>query len=396
MGKTKLMTKNFLAITSVSFCCSLNYFALLISITGFATSSFGVSTGEAGVSAGLYVIGGLSSRLLLGKYIELVGRKKMLLISLSGSLIMSMMYFGVNSLLMLCLVRFFHGMTYGLSHSTSADIAAKLVPPERRGEGLGYYALNVTFATAIGPFIGLTLTRNEDYFMIFTVCALMYLVALIIALFVQVNEEKLTEEQKIEAKSFNLTNIIQISALPMSFSIMIFLFSYSGVLSFINLYTIEINLVEVATYYYIAVSVGTLLSRLIVGRIYDTRGANYVMIPAYALFFIGMIVFATASEPYSLLIAGFTIGIGVSTVFSTGQAVVISKSPPHRYGVTTSTFAAFADAGTGIGPMILGTLISFIGYRDMYMACAIFSLFGFVMYLYAYNSKRFSKSIESA
>ena len=90
--------------------CSLNYFAILINITAYAMSSFGCSEAEAGLSGGMYVIGGLFSRLFLGKYVELVGRKRMLIISELFALGISFLYFFVTSMPMLYAVRFLHGV----------------------------------------------------------------------------------------------------------------------------------------------------------------------------------------------------------------------------------------------------------------------------------------------
>ena len=152
----RLFTKDFILDTAISLCCSLNYFTLLINITGFATVTFGATSAEGGLAAGLYVIGGLISRVCLGKYVEMVGRKKMLIFGLVIALVMSVTYFFVSSMAMLYVIRFLHGTAYGLSSTCTNDIIAKIVPQSRRGEGLGYFLLSITIATAIGPFLGMT------------------------------------------------------------------------------------------------------------------------------------------------------------------------------------------------------------------------------------------------
>ena len=73
-------------------------------------------------------------------------------------------------------------------------------------------------------------------------------------------------------------------------------------------------------------------------------------------------------------------GYGMSIAYAVCQASAISKSPPHRLGVTTSTFAMITDLGTGIGPMVLGLVIATAGYRDMYLSCAVISLVSLMIY----------------
>ena len=380
MKDERIFTRDFTLDMMISLCCSLNYFTLLINITGFAAFRFGSDTAIGGTAAGIYVIGGLLSRIVAGKYIEMVGRKKMLLIGLSFALVMSTTYFFVSSIAMLMAIRFLHGMSYGISSTCTSDIVAKLLPQSRRGEGLGYFFLSITIACAIGPLLGMTLGSSQNYDAVFLVGLVMYSLALVMALILRVPEETLTEEQIREAKSFTLNSMFQRSALPLALTVMVFYFSYSGVLAFIASYSEEIGLVETAMFFYLSVAAGTLLSRIYAGRIYDEKGPNKVIIPAYVGFIIGMTIFATTSDSLLFLFSGFIIGIGVSIVFSICQSIVVSRTPPRRYGVTTSTFSALNDLGTGLGPSILGILIAAVGFRDMYLVCAFIAFASFLMY----------------
>lgn len=380
MKGERIFTRDFTLDMMISLCCSLNYFTLLINITGFAAFRFGSDTAIGGTAAGIYVIGGLLSRIVAGKYIEMVGRKKMLLIGLSFALVMSTTYFFVSSIAMLMAIRFLHGMSYGISSTCTSDIVAKLLPQSRRGEGLGYFFLSITIACAIGPLLGMTLGSSQNYDAVFFVGLVMYSLALVMALILRVPEETLTEEQIREAKSFTLNSMFQRSALPLALTVMVFYFSYSGVLAFIASYSEEIGLVETATYFYLSVAAGTLLSRIYAGRIYDEKGPNKVIIPAYVGFIVGMTIFATTSDSLLFLFSGFIIGIGVSIVLSICQSIVVSRTPPRRYGVTTSTFSALNDLGTGLGPSILGILIAAVGFRDMYLVCAFIAFASFLMY----------------
>lgn len=387
MKQERIFTRDFLLDAIISLCCSLNYFTLLINITGFASFEFGADPAAGGTAAGIYVIGGLLSRVLIGKYVELVGRKKMLICGLALAVVMSASYFFVSSMAMLYVVRFIHGMSYGLSSTCTSDIVAKLVPPSRRGEGLGYFFLGTTIAMAIGPILGMNLGYSQNYDAVFTVGLVMYSVSLILALVLHVPEEQLTEEQKAEARSFNIHNLFQWSAVPLAATVMVFYFSYSGVLSFISEYAADIDMVDAATYFYLAVAAGTLISRFFAGRIYDAKGPNIVMIPAFVCFIVGMIIFSQTSSEALFLGAGFIIGFGISIVFSICQSIVVSRSPPRRYGVTTSTFSAMNDLGTGIGPSVLGILITAVGYRDMYLTCAGIAFVSLLMYWFIHGRK---------
>lgn len=387
MAQGRIFTRDFVIVMGITFFCVMNYFFLLLNITSFAETEFGADPSLGGVAAGIYVIGGLLSRLFIGKYIELVGRKRMLLSGMAFALFMSLSYFFVDSYHMLVAVRFLHGMAYGITSTCSSDIAAKLIPPERRGEGLGYYGLCFTVASAVGPLIGMWMGSDDIYDDVFTAGILMYVLAMVLALAIRVPEEELTEEQKAEARSFDPRNLFEASALPLALTVMVFYFAYSGVMSFISSYTGGTGLEGAATFFFIAVAVGTLVSRLNAGRIFDQKGPNRVMYPAFLAFIAGMALYATTGSPAVFLFSGFLIGIAIAIVFSTLQAIVVARSPPRRYGVTTSTFSALSDLGSGVGPMVLGAVITARGFSDMYLACSCIAAVSMLMYWAIYGRR---------
>ena len=380
MAKEPVFTRDFIINMAITMCCSLNYFTLLINIVGFATVTYGATSTEAGLAAGLYVLGGLVSRFFLGKYIELVGRKKMLVITMSLSALMSCTYFFASSLELLYLIRLMHGMLYGIGSSCGTDIAAKLIPASRRGEGIGYHFMSITVAMAVGPLLGMYLGDIGDYNGVFLVGLVMYTVAALLALVLRVPEEELTEKQRKEAKSFAFGNLVEKSAIPLGLTCMVFYFGYSGVLAFIVEYTVGTAMEEAAMFFYLSVAAGTFVSRITTGRIYDMHGPNVILIPGYLAFLVGMLLFATTDSPEVFLASGFVVGYGISIIFAVCQTIVVSKSPAHRYGVTTSTFSSVNDLGTGFGPMILGTLLTVMDFHGMYLVCAMCSIISFAMY----------------
>ncbi len=393
MSQNRIFSRDFILDAAISLFCSLNYFALLINIVGFSTETFGATAAEAGLAAGVYVIGGLLARIFIGKYVELVGRKRMLIAGVSFALIMSIAYFWVSSLIMLYAVRLLHGLAYGVTSTCTNDIVSKLLPRERRGEGMGYFLLSVTFASAIGPLLGMELGATGDYGLVFSVGVVMYTLALICALLIHVKDEELTEQQISDAKSFRPENLIQKAAIPLAAICMVFYFAYSGVLSFIDSFSQETGMVTAATFFFVLISAGTLISRLTTGKIFDRKGPDVVMFPGYIAFIVGMLVYANTRSDILFLASGFVIGYGISIIYSVCQTMVINNTPPHRYGVTTSTFSAIVDLGSGMGPMILGVILPLTGFVGMYIMCAMIGVVSLLMYITF--GRRYGKKLAS-
>ena len=78
-------------------------------------------------------------------------------------------------------IRLVNGIAVGIASTATGTIIAQILPATRRGEGIGYYSMSTTLATAIGPFLGLMLAQHVSYFVIFMVCCGLGLFALIVA-----------------------------------------------------------------------------------------------------------------------------------------------------------------------------------------------------------------------
>ena len=72
----KLFNKGFLTITIINFIVYLVYYLMMVIIAVVAHNQLHASFGQAGLASGIYIIGTLIARLIVGKELELIGRKK--------------------------------------------------------------------------------------------------------------------------------------------------------------------------------------------------------------------------------------------------------------------------------------------------------------------------------
>ena len=227
--------------------------------------------------------------------------------------------------------------------------------------------------------------------MIFTLCLVLGIVSLIVALFVHVPKlavvPKMTDTKSEETKGFKISNFVEPKALPIAFITMIVAFCYSSILSFINFYAIEINLVETASFFFVVYAVAVLLSRPFTGRLMDDKGANFVMYPAFVIFAAGMLLLSSVTTGITLLIAGALIGLGFGNMQSTTQAVAVKLTAPHRLGLATSTFFIALDAGLGFGPYLLGFIIPVTGYRTLFVILAFIILLTSAFYYFLHGKR---------
>lgn len=178
----KLWTKDFMLITLVNFLMYIIHYSLIVTVTVFTMEEYKASEGMGGLAAGIFIIGMLVGRLYSGKYIDQWQPKYILMIGLVASIATISLYFTIHSLVILMIVRFLHGIAFGISSTSTGAIASKIVPESRKGEGIGYYALSTTVASAPGPFVGILINQRLGFEMNFTFCLAIITAAFLIGL----------------------------------------------------------------------------------------------------------------------------------------------------------------------------------------------------------------------
>lgn len=385
-AKNKLWTKDFIVVSSVNFLLTLVFYLLMVTIAVFAVDEYHASTSQAGLVTGIFIIGTLIGRLFIGRFIDVIGRKRTLVIGLILFILTTALYFIHLGIGFLLFTRFLHGMMLGMASTASGTIVAQIIPNTRKGEGIGYFSMSATLATAIGPFIGLYMSQHTSFEMIFSFCLALGIICLLTSFFVYVPKLEVKAPTSV-AKGFKISDFVEPKALPIAFITLAVAFCYSSVLSFINFYAMEIDLVEAASFFFIVYAGAVLVSRPFTGRLMDIKGANYVMYPAFILLAAGLLLLSQANSSITLLVSGVLIGLGFGNMQSCTQAIAVKLTPASRMGLATSTFFIFLDAGLGFGPYLLGFVIPQTGYSILYIILGALALLTTILYFFLHGKK---------
>ncbi|MFP7159666.1 MFS transporter [Priestia aryabhattai] len=384
--KTKLWTKDFIILSLVNFFLTLIFFLLNATIAFYALNEFNASTSQAGLVVGIFIIGALIGRVLTGPITNKIGQKQILIIGLILFTLTTLLYFMNYGLTFLIISRFVNGITVGVATTVIGTIVALTIPESRRGEGIGYFAVSTALATGLGPFIGLYMSQHMSFDMIFGLCLLLGIITLPIALFVNIPIMNTTVVKK-DNSGAKLSSLIEPKALSISVIILIMTFTYSSVLSYINLYAIELNVVEAASFFFIVYTAAVLVSRPFTGRMVDKKGANFIMYPAIILFGVGMLLLSSANNSLTLLLSAALIGLSFGNISSVSQTIAVNSAAPQRMGLATATFFIFFDMGNGFGPTILGLIIPITGYNGLYAIMGIIIFLTSILYYFLHGKK---------
>jgi len=363
----------------------LVYYQLMAIIAMHSVDNLGASSSSAGLAAGIFMLAALTARIFSGKFIEYVGRKKMFLTGLIIYLLATALYFGAENLILLFIIRIIHGLGFGIATTSAMTIAAGIIPSSRRGEGMSYFNLSITLASAIGPALGIYLYDYSSFSIILLISSILLVAGFFATLFLKVPEVELSSEQMAEMTSFKLNKLFEVKVLPLAVVGLMTFFAYASIISFLSSYVNQVNLVRAGSVFFIVYSIAMLVSRPITGRWFDSKGENFVMYPAFLSFALGLIIISQAQSSFTILAAAVFLGIGFGTFASCGQAIAIKLVPEHRMGIATSTFISISEMGIGMGPFFLGMLIPLIGFRGLYLTMAAVVILAMTLYYFVHG-----------
>lgn len=387
MPAAALWTKDFVKGTLANFFLLLNLFILLVVMSAYAMEKIGSSPSEAGLAVGIFVIGALFSRLFSGQLIERMGRRRMLFSGITLGLAMTILYFVTNNIWYLCIVRFLHGLGYGTASVAIVTVVTNNLPKARKGEGIGYFMMGTIIATAIGPFLAMFFMQHGGFTLIFLIGILALLLSLVSAFTLSFPKIQITGERLNKVAGIRWSSFFEFTAIPISIVCALLYFAYSSVISFLTPYTQEIYLADSASYFFVVFSIAILVSRPLTGRLFDSKGENYLLYPAFPLFGFGFILLGETDNAITLLSASILLGLGFGIIQACGMATALKDTPPHRLGFASSTFYVFVDIGVGIGPFTLGLFVPYIGYRGMYLSLSVVSFICIFVYYLLHGRK---------
>lgn len=370
MQKQLIWTKDFLGMSLSNFFQYMTHYALIAAMPVFVIEALQGNDWQAGLAMTFFQIGAVFCRPLAGKWIDEFSKKKMVLVSLGIFLLVSIMYLGVGGLYFLLLIRLLHGAVFATGTTTAAAIAAQVLPPERKGEGIGYFAVFSNLAMVVGPFFSLLIIGHYPFSVLFAGVVVLAVLAFWCGNWASL-PAKAKETSAKAGTAWQWSGFIEPKALPAALLGGLVFFSYTAVLVFIPLYAKLLALTEYTSVFFAVFALAIVTTRPIVGRLFDRLGADTVVYPGFLLFVLGLIGLSQVQGLIGFLAAGFVTGTGFGALSPAFQTMAIQNSPGHRAGVATATYFLALDTSVGLGSFFLSAAISYTGYHAMYLLAAL-------------------------
>ena len=394
----KIFTMDFFLIFGALLFSALVMYALMSTVTEYATS-MGTSASIAGLVSGIYIFGGLCSRIYSANALERMNWKKLAIIFLSIHFLACILYFSANNVTLLLIVRFIHGLGFGASANAIVTIASAILPKKRFAEAFGYFMLGTTIAVGLGPYISGFFYDHWGALGSFGLATAFSAIALLCILILDIGKydlksnddneeiadiENVSDSMEGESKYGIIDKIFEVPAIPVSLFTGLTSLGYVSILSFYRLYAVETDLVSAFSLFFIVYSIVLVASRPIAGKIQDSYGDKIIVFTGIIAQAIGLFLIAWMPSTITVLICAVCAALGFGTLNSACTAIVTRDAPINRRPYAISTFYIFCDGTMGFGPALLGSFVSLSsGYAPVYFISSFITLLALPIAVYA-------------
>lgn len=377
-----LITPAFVLAWMVNFSQYLVFYLLVTTMALYAVREFAADDAASGFASSSFVVGATVARLVTGFIVDRLGRRRVMLAALAVTILACALYLPTASLPLLIAVRILHGFAYAFASTAVMAIVQSVIPAARRAEGTGFFALGTTLATAVGPALGLFLVGSFGYGTLFAAALGASTAGLMLALFLRrpaegtparTDEEVEEHDEAVAARKaeFSLAEILHPAVVPIGLFMVLIGLSYAGVITYLNAYAVQRDVATGAGLFFVAYALAMLVMRFVLGRVQDQRGDNIVVWFGIVCFVLALIVLSAAQQDWQVVVAGALTGLGYGTLMPAAQAIAVSAVPADKLGTGISTLLLLADVGIGLGPVLLGAILSATGYGPMYAGLAV-------------------------
>ena len=350
IDEAKIWTGPFFVALINNFFLFIVYYALVTILPVYIISELNGTEGQAGLTLTLFMMTAIIMRPFSGKIIEMFGKRKTLLISQFFFCLSSILYIFIDSLTILLTLRFFHGIWFSLVTTVLVVIANDMIPDNRKGAGLGYFAMAMNLGVVVGPFIGIDTLQWFSYQALFICLSMMAITGLLSAFTLKISEyQPLPSTAK--HRRFSWHDFFEIKAIPIAMIGFLTSFAYASILSFISVYAETRGVFQYVSLFFIVFAAAMISVRPFTGRLYDRKGPSTVIYPSLIFFAVGLFLLSNMNSVLTLLISGTLIGIGYGSLFPCFQALAIQSAKNIEVDMQLQHFSSYSIQVWHSGPL---------------------------------------------
>lgn len=354
-------------LCSASFGAMICFYLLLSVVPQYATS-IGASGIGAGFATGALMLSTVATELATPRIVARFGYRITLAagLALLGAPALALTAaHTMPAILAICLVR---GAGLAIIVVVGGSLVASIVPPERRGEGLGLYGFIVNVPAVVGLPLGVWLAAHAGYPTVFIIAGLGALAGIAAVPGLPAVDAP-AHEEPVGVLAGLLTPALARPAIVFSATAM----AAGVIVTFLPLAAIHASGNVIATALFVQAAAST-LSRWYAGRLGDRLGHAALLIPGVLLATIGMAALILIASTPAIMIGMVLFGIGFGITQNATLTLMFDRVSPSGYDAVSAVWNVGYDAGLGIGAVAFGVVSTHTGYPIAFALLSAFML----------------------
>ncbi|MDX1651893.1 MAG: MFS transporter [Brumimicrobium sp.] len=300
-----------------------------------------------GLIIALFTITAAISRPFSGKMADRIGRKITMYIGTVICVIITFLYPLSGTVFFFLMLRFLHGFSTGFLPTGATALVTDLLPPEKRGQGMGVFGTAISLGIGVGQFLGTPVANALTINGLFIVSGVLALASMLIIVTVK---ETLEETEPFSWNIFKIKpdEIIEKDVLPVA--VVMFLTAACSGLIFVLTPDISVYLGIVNKgWFFVYYVFSTILVRLIAGRVSDIIGRRQTLLIGISFLILSMVMIGMAETTFWYTTASFVFGMATGVSSPTLFAWMADLSPKHRRGIGAGTLFISLELGILFG-----------------------------------------------
>jgi predicted MFS family arabinose efflux permease len=358
-SRPPLLTRPLVLVFVASFGSSMGFYLLLSVVTLYASS----------LNAGGYGVGFATGALMLSTVAAELGTPRLMarfgyrLTFAAGMLLLgapALALIAATTLPAILAVSLVRGVGFAIAVVLGNALVAEIVPPERRGEGLGLYGVVVSVPAVVALPLGLWLAGHVGFPFVFVLGAVVVLAGLAVVPGLPARAKDVAHPVGMLA-GLRMPRLVRpaltFGAVAMTGGI---------VVTFLPLAVTQAsgNLAAVALLIQAAVTTGT---RWWAGRQADRHSSAVLLIAGVFAAAVGILALLLYTNPVAVIAGMVVFGAGFGVAQNASLTLMFERVAPSGYGTVSALWNLAFDAGIGIGATGFGVVAAQTGYATAFL-----------------------------
>ena len=363
--KQKMVTGSFvlLFIFSIAVCTAMNMLNVIVPL--YVTETLKGTAATAGLMTTIYTVSACASRPINGVLTDKIGRRVMMALGSALFCVGCLVSGLVPTILALTICRILMGVGYSAANTANNTASTDVIPADRMAEGIGYFGMSQSVASAFGPALASVVTvalgNQNSLLVVAGVCGLALVLSLTIGYEKKPGYQKPQAEEKSSGGFFEKTAI-----LPALFE-GLFLFLTSLPMCFATLYIVSRGYSSaVAGSFFVVASVVIVAVRLLLSGLMNRLGTLWFLLPGMGALIALCVLLPMVDSVAGFMVCGALHGVSHGIVWMVLGSEAVRNAPADRRGAANATFYFAFDAAIGLGAAFWGMMIDNVGYNVSY------------------------------